>query len=153
MGTSKRQRPANEPKGEGGGRASGLAHEVVVAERRGDNKLRGAKDLWVVARDEVAATQTQCWTNRLRHPSRTSERKPARGWEGARWLCCGLEPDSGNPTVRDHRGAPGNTALAELGTHSSLVARVVTLRSACSALGFYPNLTRSCLPNTHPCVA
>src|SRR5262249_44577846 len=29
------------------------------------------------------------------------------------------EPDSGNPTIRDRRGAWGNVAMAELGTHSA----------------------------------
>ena len=29
---------------------------------------------------------------------------------------CDLEPDSGNPTVRDHREALGNTSMEEIGT-------------------------------------
>ena len=33
---------------------------------------------------------------------------------------CDLEPDSGNPTVRDHREALGNTAKEEIGTHSAI---------------------------------
>jgi len=29
---------------------------------------------------------------------------------------CDLEPDSGNPTVQDHREALGNTSMEEIGT-------------------------------------
>ena len=40
----------------------------------------------------------------------STERRKAHG------VRSGLEPDSGNPTVRDHREALGNTAREELGT-------------------------------------
>jgi hypothetical protein len=33
---------------------------------------------------------------------------------------CGFEPDSGNPTVRDHREALGNTAKEEIGTRFTI---------------------------------
>ena len=35
-------------------------------------------------------------------------------------LDCGFKPDSGNPTVRDYRGALENTATEEIGTHSTI---------------------------------
>jgi len=35
-------------------------------------------------------------------------------WEGSWTKGQGFEPDSGNPTVRDHRGAWGNVAMVEL---------------------------------------
>jgi hypothetical protein len=39
------------------------------------------------------------------------------------------EPDSGNPTVRDRRGASGNVATVELGPHLAIErAGLVTLR-------------------------
>jgi hypothetical protein len=37
-------------------------------------------------------------------------------WRQTHGVRGGLEPDSGNPTVRDHREALGNTAMEELGT-------------------------------------
>ena len=37
-------------------------------------------------------------------------------WRKTHSVRSGLEPDSGNPTVRDHREALGNTAMEELGT-------------------------------------
>jgi hypothetical protein len=38
------------------------------------------------------------------------------------------EPDSGNPTVRDRRGASGNVAMVEMGSHLAIErARLVTL--------------------------
>jgi hypothetical protein len=33
--------------------------------------------------------------------------------EGSRGTCCDRQPDSGNPTVRDERGARGNVAMVE----------------------------------------
>jgi hypothetical protein len=39
------------------------------------------------------------------------------------------EPDSGNPTVRDRRGASGNVVMVEMGTHLAIErAGLVTLR-------------------------
>ena len=35
-------------------------------------------------------------------------------WEGSWTKAQGFEPDSGNPTVRDYRGAPRNVAMVEL---------------------------------------
>ena len=41
----------------------------------------------------------------------------------------GFEPDSGNLTVRDYRGASGNVVMAEMCTHLATErARLVTLR-------------------------
>ena len=35
-------------------------------------------------------------------------------WEGSETKGQGFEPDSGNPTVRDYRGALGNVVMVEL---------------------------------------
>jgi hypothetical protein len=54
---------------------------------------------------------------------------------------CGLEPDSGNPTVRDHWGALGNTGYG--GTRNPLptakAAELETLFLRCCAPSFYPD--------------
>ena|SRR5260370_4241945 len=62
----------------------------------------------------------------------------------------GLEPDSGNPTVRDHWGALGNTTMEELGTRSTIErVETETLFLRCCAPSFYPD--RSCVktPKSH----
>ena len=43
-------------------------------------------------------------------PSGVCERalEPRDAWEGPPGKCCCCQPDSGNPTVRDERGASGN---------------------------------------------
>ncbi len=45
-----------------------------------------------------------------RHPRGVYRRgfKPRAVWEGPPGTCCCCQPDSGNPTVRDERGACGN---------------------------------------------
>jgi hypothetical protein len=61
------------------------------------------------------AHETNRWRCRV-HVDRAL--KPCGHREGL----CALprsEPDSGNPTIRDRRGAWGNVAMAELGTHSA----------------------------------
>ena len=47
-------------------------------------------------------------------PSGVCERalEPRAAWEGPLGKCCCCQPDSGNPTVRDERGAPGNVTAA-----------------------------------------
>ena len=53
---------------------------------------------------------------------------------------CGFKPDSGNPTVRDYRGALGNTAKEEIGTRSTIErVETVTLFLKCSAPRLYPD--------------
>ena len=48
-------------------------------------------------------------------------------WEGPRLICRGFKPDPGNLAVRDYRGASGNAAMVELGTHLAIErARLVT---------------------------
>src|SRR5215470_15894823 len=50
------------------------------------------------------------------------------------------EPDSGNPTIRDRRGAWGNVAMAELGTHSATErAGLETLGLNAGAPQLYPD--------------
>src|SRR6201987_1591904 len=40
----------------------------------------------------------------------------------------GFKPDLGNPAVRDYRGASGNVAMVEMGSHLAIErARLVTL--------------------------
>ncbi len=59
----------------------------------------------------------------------------------------GLEPDSGNPTVRDHWGALGNTTMEELGTRSTIErVETETLFLRCCAPSFYPDSAGSMVP-------
>jgi len=55
------------------------------------------------------------------------------------------KPELGNPTFRDCRGASGNVAMVELGTHfASESARLVTLHLQLSAPELYPDHVRIC---------
>ena len=54
------------------------------------------------------------------------------------------KPELGNPTFRDCRGASGNVAMVELGTHfASESARLVTLHLQLGAPDFYPSAPNS----------
>ena len=54
---------------------------------------------------------------------------------------CSFKPDSGNPTVRDYRGALENTAMEEIGTHSTIerVDGGHSFPKSVSASSFYPD--------------
>src|SRR6266404_1491419 len=63
----------------------------------------------------------------------------------------GLEPDSGNPTVRDHWGALGNTTMEELGTRSTIErVETETLFLRCCAPSFYPDRSCDCEQDPPP---
>jgi len=71
----------------------------------------------------------------------TTDLSSTRAREGRQLRGYGLEPDSGNPTVRDHRGALGNTGTDELGTRSAIERAEIgnSHPTAVSALSFYPD--------------
>jgi len=66
--------------------------------------------------------------------------KPRDVWEGPLRKCCCCQPDSGNPTVRDERGAHGNVDHG--GTRNPLLISKErmpeTLRLKLRAPCFYP---------------
>jgi len=101
--------------------ATGLAHQAVVALM---SRLHCSSEGPVgTQRDgQVRRVQVTLGYNRCRTPwlgcAQTVARrvhadhrlKPGSREEGAQRSSCGLEPDSGNPTVRDHREALGTVA-------------------------------------------
>jgi hypothetical protein len=62
------------------------------------------------------------------------------GWEGLSGKCRCCQPDSGNPTVRDERGAYGNVGYGRTRnpSHISKGCVSVTLCLRLRALYFYP---------------
>ena len=68
--------------------------------------------------------------------------KPRNAWEGPLGKCCCCQPDSGNPTVRDERGAHGNVDHG--GTRNPLLKskerKPETLRLKSRAPCFYPTV-------------
>ena len=70
---------------------------------------------WQVSRVQVTRGYHRCRTPWLGWAQTVARRvyadhglKPVQREEGAQRSSCGFEPDSGNPTVRDHREALGN---------------------------------------------
>lgn len=105
--------------------ATGLAHQAVVALM---SRLHCSSEGPVgTQRDgQVRRVQVTLGYNRCRTPwlgcAQTVARRvyadhrlePGSREEGAQRSSCGLEPDSGNPTVRDHRGLGRSGARAVL---------------------------------------
>jgi hypothetical protein len=124
-------RTAQRAKSDSWGEALGLAHEVVRA-KKGVNPPRSKGPLGTLCNAMWAGAGCQAGSNlkptavtrlcvnvsgaesMLAINLNSTERRKAHG------VSSGLEPDSGNPTVRDHREALGNTAMEELGTRSTI---------------------------------
>ena len=99
--------------------ATGLAHQAVVANIRrscfsSEGPVGTPRD-WHVSRVQVTRGYNRCRTPWLGCAQTCARRvyadhrlKPVPREEGAQRRSCGFEPDSGNPTVRDHREALGN---------------------------------------------
>jgi hypothetical protein len=66
--------------------------------------------------------------------------KPRKVWEGPPGKCCCCQPDSGNPTVRDERGACGNVSEGGIRNplHVSKEWKSETLHLMLRAPYFYP---------------
>src|SRR5437764_7163096 len=57
------------------------------------------------------------WVNHGHRGACEPALNPRRRWEDPRKKGQGFKPDSGNPTVRDYRGASGNVATVEMRSH------------------------------------
>ena len=85
---------------------------------------------------------TRLWVNHGHRGACEPALNPRRRWEDPRKKGQGLKPDSGNPTVRDYRGASGNVARVEMRSHLATErAGMVTLHLQADAPEFYPNPT------------
>jgi hypothetical protein len=83
------------------------------------------------------------WVNHGHRGACEPALNPRRRWEDPRKKGQGFKPDSGNPTVRDYRGASGNVATVEMRSHLATErAGMVTLHLQADAPEFYPNPTR-----------
>jgi hypothetical protein len=102
-----------------GWEATGLAHQAVVANMRrscfSSEGPVGTQRDWQVRRVQMTLGENRCRTPWLGCAQTCARRvyadhrlKPVPREEGAQRRSCGFEPDSGNPTVRDHREALGN---------------------------------------------
>ena len=124
-------RTAQRAKSDSWGEALGLAHEVVRA-RKGVNPPRSkgplgtlCNALWVGVGYQAGShlqptLVTRLCVNVSRVECMLAINLNSTEWWKTQGVRGGLEPDSGNPTVRDHREALGNTAMEELGTRSTI---------------------------------
>ena len=124
-------RTAQRAKSDSWGEALGLAHEVVRA-KMGVNPP-GSKGplgtlcngLWAGAgchagSDLQPKAVTRLCVNVSGAECMLAINLNSTAWRKTHGVRGGLEPDSGNPTVRDHREALGNRAMEELGTRSTI---------------------------------
>ena len=124
-------RTAQRAKSDSWEEVSGLAHEVVRA-KKGVNPPRSkgplgtlCNGLWAGAGCYAGSNLKPKAVTRLCVNVSGAECMLAINLNSTEWrkthgVRSGLEPDSGNPTVRDHREALGNTAMEELGTRSTI---------------------------------
>ena len=124
-------RTAQRAKSDSWGEVLGLAHEVVRA-KKGANPPRSEGPLGTLCNGRWAGAGchagsdlkpkvvTRLWVNVRRAECMLAIDLNSTAWRKTHGVSGGLEPDSGNPTVRDHREALGNTAMEELGTRSTI---------------------------------
>jgi hypothetical protein len=88
---------------------------------------KGTLDTWRLRRQRGGRTQSRrstdagggarLWVNHGYRGACEPALNPRRRWEDPRKKGQGFKPDSGNPTVRDYRGASGNVATVEMRSH------------------------------------
>jgi len=129
----------------------GGGHVSPMEERQ--NRAKGLWTLGGFRRQRGGRTQSRrltdagggarLWVNHGHRGACEPALNPRRRWEDPRKKGQGFKPDSGNPTVRDYRGASGNVATAEMRSHVATErAGMVTLHLQADAPEFYPNPTR-----------
>src|ERR1700720_18670 len=89
---------------------------------------------------------TRLWVNHGHRGVCEPALNPRRSGEDSRKKGQGFKPDSGNPTVRDYRGASGNVVTVEMRSHLATErAGMVNLHLQAKPPGVYPTLCQPCV--------